>query len=247
MKKRNVINFNNAIEKIAENAYQRGDYETAFQKWMPLAKRGNAEAQHCIGHLYHYWHDIGKYTGTSSPLYNSDRGVTESIKEAFKWTKRAAEQGHSTAEWVLGLYYQLPYGNGITMDIKKSVRWYTRSAKQGNVHGQHSLGNLYLMGGKHATWLAPAKNYKKAVKWIRCAAEQGDDEAQKELSELYEKGQGVQQDNIIAFMWFDIAAKKGDFDAVQGCSRLKKVLTPSQLAQAQKMSKKCVKNNYKGC
>ena len=39
MKKRTVINFNNAIEKIAENAYQWRDYATAFQKWMPLAKR----------------------------------------------------------------------------------------------------------------------------------------------------------------------------------------------------------------
>ena len=247
MKKRNVINFNNAIEKIAENAYQRGDYETAFQKWMPLAKRGNAEAQHCIGHLYHYWHDIGKYTGTSSPLYNSSKSVTEHFKEAFKWTKRAAEQGHSTAECILGDYYDVPYCDGIYRDIKKAVRWYTRSAKQGNVDGQQSLGSLYLRGGKCDTEVSPAKNYKKGVKWIRRAAEQGDDEAQKQLGELYEKGQGVQQDNIIAFMWFDIAAKAGEFDAVKGCSRLKKVLTPLQLAQAQKMSKKCVKNNYKGC
>ena len=241
MKKRNVINFNNAIEKIAENAYQRGDYETAFQKWMPLAKRGNAEAQHCIGHLYHYWHDIGKYTGTSSPLYNSDRGVTESIKEAFKWTKRAAEQGHSAAEWSLGHYYELPYCGGIYRDIKKAVRWYRRSAKQGNALGQSSLGRLYLWGS------GVTKNYKKAVEWIRRAAEQGDDESQTDLGELYEKGQGVQQDNIMAFMWFDIAAKAGEFYAIKGCRRLKKILTPSQLAQARKMSKKCVKNNYKGC
>ena len=247
MKKRTVINFNNAIEKIAENAYQRGDYETAFQKWMPLAKRGNAEAQYCIGNLHHYWHDIGKYTGTSSPLYNSGKSVTEHFKESFKWTKRAAEQGHSTAEWTLGVYYDVPYCNGIYRDIKKAVRWIRRSAKQGNVHGQHSLGNLYLRGGKCDTEMSPAKNYKKAVKWIRRAAEQGDDEAQKELGELYEKGQGVQQDNILAFMWFDIAAKAGEFDAIKGCSRLKKVLTPSQLAQARKLSKKCVKNNYKGC
>ena len=229
MKKRTVINFNNAIEKIAENAYQRRDYETAFQKWMPLAKRGNAEAQYCIGHLYHY-----------------GKGVTENLKEALKWTKRAAEQKHSTAEWTLGFFYDVPH-KGITRDIKKTVRWYTRSAKQGNVDGQQSIGNLYLRGGKYDTKMSPAKNYKKGVKWIRRAAEQGDDEAQIELGELYEKGQGVQQDNIIAFMWFDIAAKKGDFDAIKGCNRLKKVLTPSQLAQAQKLSKKCVKNNYKGC
>ena len=230
MKKRNVIDFNNAIAKIGENAYQRGDYETAFQKWMPLAKRGNAEAQYCIGTLYHF-----------------GRGVTENHKEAFKWTKRAAEQKHSTAEWTLGLYYDVPYCNGIYRDIKKAVRWFRRSAKQGNVDGQQSLGSLYLRGGKCDTEVSPAKNYKKAVKWIRRAAEQGDDESQKQLGELYEKGQGVQQDNIIAFMWFDIAARKGDFDAIKGCSRLKKVLTPSQLAQAQKLSKQCVKNNYKGC
>ena len=241
MIKKDDIDFIDSLVKKYPNPYKRGEDKTAFKKYMPLAKKGDAEAQHHIGHLYHFWHEIAEYSGTSSPLYNSDKYFTENFKESFKWTKRAAEQGHSAAEWSLGHYYELPYCGGIYRDIKKAVRWYRRSAKQGNALGQSSLGRLYLWGS------GVTKNYKKAVEWIRRAAEQGDDESQTDLGELYEKGQGVQQDNIMAFMWFDIAAKAGEFYAIKGCRRLKKILTPSQLAQARKLSKQCVKNNYKGC
>ena len=34
------------------DAYHRGDYATALREWRPLAKQGNALAQHSLGVMY---------------------------------------------------------------------------------------------------------------------------------------------------------------------------------------------------
>ena len=35
-----------------ENAYRRGDYRTAFEKFMPLAEQGDAQSQWLVAGLY---------------------------------------------------------------------------------------------------------------------------------------------------------------------------------------------------
>ena len=37
---------------IGENAYKRGDFETALQHFRPLAKNGHAKAQEHLGFMY---------------------------------------------------------------------------------------------------------------------------------------------------------------------------------------------------
>lgn len=49
----------------------------------------------------------------------------------------------------------------------------------------------------------------KAVKWYRLAAQQGHTDAQFKLGIIYEQGRGVPQDDMLAYMWFDIAIKQG--------------------------------------
>ncbi len=63
-------------------AYERGDYATAFKLWLPLAEKGNAEAQYDIGVMY--------YEG---------RGVPRDYVYvfAYRWFNRAAAQGNSKA------------------------------------------------------------------------------------------------------------------------------------------------------
>ncbi|MCP3951014.1 MAG: sel1 repeat family protein, partial [Desulfobacterales bacterium] len=43
----------------------------------------------------------------------------------------------------------------------------------------------------------------------RLAAAQGHTDSQIRLGRIYEHGQGVPQDDMLAYMWFDIAAKQG--------------------------------------
>ena len=62
-------------------AAQSGDFATALREWTPLAKQGNASAQHNLG-----------------VMYASGRGVPQDYKTAVKWYRLAAEQGYAIAQ-----------------------------------------------------------------------------------------------------------------------------------------------------
>jgi TPR repeat protein len=56
----------------AEAAYARGDYESAFQIWMPLAEQGSAEASRHIAQMYEF-----------------GQGVAQDKQMAAQWEARA--------------------------------------------------------------------------------------------------------------------------------------------------------------
>ncbi len=70
-----------------------GDDAAALKEWMPLAEKGNAEAQNSLGYMY----SIGQ-------------GVTQDYKTAFKWYKLSAEQGNAEAQYNLALMYGKGWG-----------------------------------------------------------------------------------------------------------------------------------------
>lgn len=71
-----------------KDAYENEDYKTALVQLLPLAERGNAEAQYFVGLMY----DLGQ-------------AVTEDKIEGAKWLKAAAEQGFGSAQLWLGVVY----------------------------------------------------------------------------------------------------------------------------------------------
>ena len=50
------------------DAYTKGDYVTALREWEPLAKRGDADAQHSLG-----------------LMYRNGQGVPQDYSTAVKW------------------------------------------------------------------------------------------------------------------------------------------------------------------
>lgn len=72
------------------------------------------------------------------------------------------------------------------------------------------------------------------MRWYRKAAEQGFADAQYNLGVRYYNGQGVPQDYVAAHMWFNLAAARGDEDAVKARVEVAARMTPSQVAEAQK-------------
>lgn len=61
-------------------------------------------------------------------------------KEAIEWAEKAAELGHSKAQFLLG--YMVETGTaGYTQSVKV-VNWYTKAAKQGNMDAQFNLGRM---------------------------------------------------------------------------------------------------------
>jgi general secretion pathway protein A len=139
------------------------------------------------------------YTGG----YNFDR--QGNYKEAMKYYRKAAEQGHAQAQNSLGFMYS--EGHGVEQDYKEAIKWYRKSAEQGHAQAQNSLGVMYSEGR------GVEQDYYEAVRWCRKAAEQGHAQAQANLCIMYSEGHGVEQDYNEAAKWCRESAEQGNGQA----------------------------------
>ena len=58
-------------------------------------------------------------------MYANGRGVPQDFKEAVRWYRLAADQGHAGAQNNLGAMYN--NGLGVPQDFKEAVRWKVRA------------------------------------------------------------------------------------------------------------------------
>jgi len=134
------------------DAYNQGDYATAFKEWQPLAEQGEADAQVNLGLLY----DFGK-------------GVPQDYGQARDWYLKAADQGFADAQFNLGLLYD--FGKGVPQDYGQARDWYLKAAEQGHALAQANLGVMY--------WMGPGvlQDYVQAHMWANLAAAQSQEQA----------------------------------------------------------------------
>lgn len=83
-------------------AFNQGDYKQAFMKFMPLARKGNAEAQYYLG-----------------GIYLDGLGVTANSAKGVEWMEKAIAQYHRDAATTLGKRYLS--GMGVTMDATRGT------------------------------------------------------------------------------------------------------------------------------
>jgi TPR repeat protein len=100
-------------------------------------------------------------------------------------------------------------------------------AEKGDTSAQKSLGVMYAKG--HGV----PQNYAEASKWYRLAAAQGNEFAQHNLGGLYITGVGVPQ----AYMWYSLSAALGPQDARDSRDKVALLMTPAQIAEAQKLTR----------
>ena len=127
-----------------------------FQNLKKDAINGDSEAQCAIADIY------------------ADDSCLEhfNVTEAVYWYEKAAEQGHTRAQWLLGACYS--QGVGVKANQEKAEFWLQKSAQAGDVEGQYSLGGFYFM----------KPDIVKAEYWIQLAAEQGHEEAKTMLGAI---------------------------------------------------------------
>jgi len=115
-------------------------------------------------------------------FYNQGQGVQQDYAKAFKWFKKAADQGYANAQSNLGVCYFL--GQGVPQDYTIAYKWFQEAAKQDHSGAEFNIGVLFQNG------LGYPKDMSSAVRWYRKAANQGHPGAQKALNDL-----GVAQDD----------------------------------------------------
>ncbi|MGR9000058.1 MAG: tetratricopeptide repeat protein [Gammaproteobacteria bacterium] len=126
-------------------------------------------------------------------------------------------------------------------DFAQVVKLLRPLAEKGNPEAQYKLGVMYDQGK------GVDQDYQEASKWYRLSAEQGKSGAQFNLGLMYVQGQGVDQDYVRSYMWLSLAADQGVSEAQSTRDWLVQWMTPSQIAEAKKMARKCKKSHYKNC
>ncbi len=86
-------------------AYDRADYRTALNVWLPRAKEGDGEAQNYVGEIY-----------------EKGLGIQADYLTAAAWYRKAAEQKNSRAQINLGFLYEK--GLGVEKDLSQALNLY---------------------------------------------------------------------------------------------------------------------------
>ena len=187
------------------------DKVEAVKWYRKAAEQNNTSAQYSLGRIY-----------------RTGNGVKKNLVEAVKWYRKAADQNDASAQHDLGMAYYL--GEGVEKDMTEAVKWCRRAADQNDAYAQCLLGACYGDGD------GVEKNAAESVKWYRRAAEQNQATAQYNLANCYARGIGVPIDYVEAYKWFNLATAQGERNAKKGCDIMAAMMTPDQIAEAQRRS-----------
>lgn len=119
-----IILLTSCTENDPRKAFQKGDYEHAFELWKPLAEQDDLDAQYFLG--LHYYLGLGT-------IRNQSR--------AKKWFEKAAVHGHPDAQLSLGTMYQ--NGESVPQNFSTAYKWYYASAMQGNTQAPKKINMLF--------------------------------------------------------------------------------------------------------
>ena len=133
-------------------------------------------------------------------MYNYGEGVPVDKAEAARWYRKAAEQGHTSAQYNLGLIYA--YGEGMSENDAEAVKW-LRKAAEGGPPYRFGYNKLFLM---YAYGDGLPKDHTEAMKWFRRAAERGYIDALFNRDLMHAYGEIVPEDREDYTEWFHKAA-----------------------------------------
>ena len=85
------------------------------REWLKKAKKGDRVSQYFIGSCY----------------YDGTMGMREDEEEAFKWFRKAANQGDASAQYALGWGYS--FGGNFPEDLVAAHAWFKISMANGSI------------------------------------------------------------------------------------------------------------------
>ena len=124
----------------------------------------------------------------------------QDFARAFKEFETLVEQGHSGAQFNLGVMYL--HARGVERDFDRAFALFHKAAAQGHSGAMNNIGRLYVEGKQ------VERDYAKAVRWFRKAAK-NHALARNNLAQMYLTGRGVGKDYKKGLFWLLQAARKG--------------------------------------
>ena len=151
-------------------ALKKRDYAAALTEILPLAQRGDAEAQCYYGEML-----------------LDGLGVAKDETQALNWILRAAYKKNARACFDAGYMYD--EGKGTKAIPTSAIYWYTKAAELGDVDAELNIALIYLNGGEHFR-----PNPTLACQWLQKASDHDNVKAQYLLGRCYAEGTGVERD-----------------------------------------------------
>ncbi len=136
------------------------------------------------------------------PCFATSKKVKQIKKILFKQLVRFASLNDASAQYSLGLAYEIGEG-GLVQSPETAAQWYERAARQGLKNAQEKIAFAYLLGR------GVIQSHEIAVQWFMKAANQESEIARHNLAVAYMLGRGVPQSLKTGIRWFKKAAKQG--------------------------------------
>jgi TonB family protein len=119
-------------------------------------------------------------------------------------------------------------------DFATALKEWRALADRGDAEAEFWLGVMYEHGE------GVAEQPMEAMNWYRKSAEQAYARAQYALGMIYAEGRGVLQHYIEAHMWLNLASANGEVDAPKQRDKLAEKMSPTQIAEAQRLAREWV-------
>lgn len=171
------------------------------------------------------------------------------VNSSIKLFISEAERGNPYAQYHIGIVYKNKKA------YQLSYVWYYLSGLCGHPKGYSKAAKMekpgLLSGAKISSWEAGTAKAEalrmfdelkqkraEAFEYYRSKAWSGDSIAQYNLGYVYQKGEGTEQNDHNAYVWYFVAQLSGDRKAESRIEKLKSKLFPSQAAEAEEEAKK---------
>ncbi|KAL0087480.1 hypothetical protein J3Q64DRAFT_1482137 [Phycomyces blakesleeanus] len=126
------------------------------------------------------------------------QGVSKDPNLALEYFIKGAKCGNKYAQYIVGFHYEK--GLVVEQNNKKAIYFFLKSAEQDFSDAQAALGIR----------LAEELRYDEAIPWLVRASQMENSCAILKLGIMYETGQGVRQDDRLAFKHYERAAVGND-------------------------------------
>ena len=169
----------------AHDAYNAGNFTTAYELYTQLAEQGNADAQTSLAFMH-----------------QKEQGCTQDEAKVLELYTKAAEAKQPYALFNLAILYANGVG-GVQHDQFKAHDLHMEAATREVPPAMYEVALMLERG------LGCMQNYSEAAFWYEEGAKRGHLESFNNLGALYKEGHGVPKDEARTFICFSRAAEGG--------------------------------------
>ena len=137
----------------------------------------------------------------AAELYLQGQEVRSSFERVEYWLRKAIKGGSTKAQYELG---NLLYGGKLPggVDKNEALQLLTDAANDGSIPAMRAVGSIYFSKENSVH-----HDVRKALAWFEKAADLEDTSAAETLAQIHEFGNQVPKNAVLAFTWYQVAAK----------------------------------------